>query len=163
MTMAKHAPAARTSAMPGLPRIRNGAAPAPATAAEERREAFAESTQDFQDAMAQARADDKFLDVVGSADFVTDQVPTQIWGLKAVNDPPYKFSRWYFRDKVLLDLFLTQEAYDAAEVEQRRALARGRGFRYAALGPMHSREPHKDAKLRAQYPSAREQLAQKGA
>lgn len=166
--MSKHKPAAQTRVSPGYdaPALRNAVAAPAVTQEAEEKEQFAQSTQDFEAALDRARAADKFGEVMAFASYVTDQSPTQVWGRRVLNGesvPPYVFSRWYFRgnDNAVIDLFLTQEKYDAADVEGRRAMSHKYGTRYAALGPMHSRQPHADKKLRAQFPSLVEQLAQK--
>lgn len=49
--------------------------------------------------------------------------------------PTWNFSRYYMREKIVVDLFPTQSLYDSADVEARRAWCRSEGLRYGALGP----------------------------
>ena len=118
---------------------------------------------------------DRALDKIGSIDEIEhtacafDQSPSQCFGGQVIIDyggtdtlPAYSFSRWYFGKKIIVDLFMTEEKYNAADVEGRRKMAQRYGFKYAALGPKHSRYPLKDAAQRKKYPSLVEQLAQKG-
>lgn len=88
--------------------------------------------------LAAARAADKIGTVVGYGPYDTDQSPTQVFGMAAINAPDWRFSRWYFRDKMIVDLFRTKQAYAAADVEARRRMAKKHGVRYAALGPSMS-------------------------
>ena len=87
---------------------------------------------------AEAQAMDKIGTVVGYGPYDTDQSPTQVFGMAAIKAPEWRFSRWYFRDKIIVDLFRTRQAYQAAEVEARRRMAKKHGVRYAALGPSMS-------------------------
>jgi hypothetical protein len=162
--MPKHPPASRTITKPGtdLPKLRADPSPEPGTKAEAEKRAHDESQAEIDQNLEALKTADKFGEMMDHAPFVMNQSPTAIWGVKASGEKQYNFTRWYFmaKDNVVLDLFLTHEAYDAAEVEKRRDLARRFGTRYAALGPMHSRLPHKDAELRKQFPSLVEQIAQ---
>lgn len=86
----------------------------------------------------EAQAMDKIGTVVGYGPYDTDQSPTQVFGMAAIKAPEWRFSRWYFRDKIIVDLFRTRQTYQAAEVEARRRMAKKYGVRYAALGPSMS-------------------------
>lgn len=72
--------------------------------------------------------------------------------------PKWRFRRRYLAQKVIIDTFLSQKHYDEAQVEERRAMAHKYGFRYAALGPSHSIQPHEDKARREKFPSQVEQL-----
>lgn len=163
--MAKHQPASRQNTMRGtdLPRLRASASPVPLDKGEADQQAYNESKAEIDANLAALRAADKLGETMDFAPFVTDQSPTQIWGAKAAAELQCSFSRWYFMAKAnaVIDLFPKQELYDGAGVEARRAMAHKYGTRYAALGPKHSRAPHKDPKLRKQYPSLVEQLTEK--
>lgn len=95
---------------------------------------------------AEDRALDKIGSVVGYGPYVMDQSPTQVFGRGLVdacrNDvsriPDWRFSRWYFQDKIIVDLFRTAAAYKEADVEARRRMAKKHGVKYAALGPSMS-------------------------
>jgi uncharacterized membrane protein len=87
---------------------------------------------------ASARAADKIGTVVGYGPYDTDQSPTQVFGMAAIKAPDWRFSRWYFRDKMIVDLFRTKQAYSEANVEARRRLAKKYHVKYAALGPSMS-------------------------
>lgn len=109
------------------------------------------------------RAGDPISAPINWSEFIADVVPTQIWGQQLINDfngpgPKYRFKRWYLGIKIIVDTFLTQAEYDAADVDGRRSLLKKYGYRYAALGPMHSVLPHENKELRAKYPSQMEQL-----
>lgn len=111
-----------------------------------------EKRQDQTDVAAaeQKKVEEKAIDKVGSvldhAPYVLDQSPTQVFGAAVIEEfkgdvakiPKWLFKRWYFRDRAIIDLFVTQRAYDEADVEARRALAAKFNVRYAALGPRHS-------------------------
>ena len=163
----KHAPASRMRSMPGteLPTLRNALIKEPETPEQAEKQAYAESQAECEAKIEELRASDKLGEIMDHAPYVEDQSITQVWGLKAAGDAVagYVFKRWYFmgKDNAIVDTFMTEELYDAADVEGRRKLAHKYGTRYAALGPMHSRYPHKDAKLRKEYPSMQEQLAEK--
>ena len=163
--MAKHQPASHQRTMPGtgLPRLRAAAEPVPLDKGEADQQAHDESKAEIEANLEALRAADKLGEFMDHAPYVTEQGTTQIWGIKSAPEKQYTFSRWYFmaKDNAVVDLFVKQEAYDAADVEGRRALAHRFGTRYAALGPNHSRAPHTDAKLRKAYPSLVEQLAQR--
>ena len=159
--------------MPGLPRLRSAHDPAPGTLAEAEKAAYDASLGDCEAAIEKMHDSDKFRKLMDSDAYATEQTPTGIWGAKAAGEKQVYFSRWYYRglDNAIIDLFLTQELYDEADVEARRAMAHRYGTRYAALGPHHSREPLRvpgtsdeakaeQARLRKAYPSAWEQLAQ---
>ena len=104
----------------------------------------AERTQDDADIskleqrQALARAADKIGSVVGYGPYDTDQSPTQVFGPAALAAPDWRFSRWYFRDRMIVDLFRTRAAYEAAGVEARRRMAKKHKVKYAALGPSMS-------------------------
>lgn len=95
---------------------------------------------------AEARATDKIGSVVGYGPYVFDQSPTEVFGEDLIktckNDvtriPNWRFTRWYFRERIIVDLFRTQAAYDGADVEARRRMAKKYKVRYAALGPRMS-------------------------
>ena len=159
--MAKHSPASRSRTMPGtgLDAIRT--ARNTGTDEEEERRAYEESKAEIEASLAALRAADKLGEVMENSPLVCDQNTTQIWGAKACAEKQYTFSRWYFMGRAIVDLFITQELYDSAEVEARRALAHKYGTKYAALGPSHSRRPHADPKLRKMFKSMVEQLAEK--
>ena len=163
--MAKQSPASHQRTMPdtGLPRLRAAATPIPTDKGEADQQAHDESKAEIEANLAALRAADKLGEFMDNAPFVTDQSTTQVWGIRSAPEKQYSFSRWYFmaKDNAIVDTFEKQEAYDAADVEGRRALAHKFGTRYAALGPKHSRAPHADAKLRKAYPSMVEQLAQR--
>ncbi len=109
----------------------------------------AESHQDRADLAAleqkkaEAQASDKVGSVVDYGPYVTDQSPTQVFGMAVIDMfngdvsriPKWLFKRWYFRDKIIVDLFTTPRAYAEADVESRREMARKFKVRYAALGP----------------------------
>lgn len=114
---------------------------------------------------AQRKAEDPAGLVLDHSPFARDQSVTQAFGGQVISDlggteklPRWRFSRFYFTHKAIMDLFPTQRGYDEAQVEERRAMAKRYGFRYAALGPNHSVLPHADKALRAKYASAAEQL-----
>jgi hypothetical protein len=104
----------------------------------------AERTQDQADIskleqrLAAARAVDKIGTVVGYGPYDTDQSPTQVFGMAAINAPDWRFSRWYFRDNMIVDLFRTKQAYSEADVNARHRMAKKHGVKYAALGPSMS-------------------------
>ena len=169
-----HPPASKTVEKKGqgLPASIRSDSSAPAeTRAEGQKRAHDESEADFNEKRAELLAADKFGEVMENAPFASFQCPTQIWGVKAAAEKQYVFSRWYFmaKDNVIVDLFLTQELYDASDVEARRSVARKYGTRYAALGPKHSRFPlpvpknekPADKAERLAHPSLLEQIAQK--
>ena len=111
------------------------------------------------------RAGDKIGEVedIDYAACAFKQSPSQCFGAQVVADyglklPDYVFTRWYFGKKIIVDTFTSEEKYNEADVEGRRAMAHKYGFRYAALGPNHSRYPLNDLKIRKQYPSLIEQL-----
>ena len=87
---------------------------------------------------AEAQAMDKIGTVVGYGPYDTDQSPTQVFGIAAIKAPEWRFSRWYFRDRIIIDLFRTLGMYKAAKVEKRRRMAKKYGMKYAALGPSMS-------------------------
>lgn len=109
----------------------------------------AESGQDRADvaAMAQKQAAEQASDKIGSVvdygPYVVDHSPTQVFGLAVIDMfdgqvsriPKWRFKRWYFRDKIIIDFFRTKQEYEAADVEARRDMARKFKVRYAALGP----------------------------
>lgn len=163
--MAKHPPASKSSSMrgTGLPVLNASTNPAPESPEQAEKKAYERSKQEFEDKMAELRAQDKIGEMMDHSTYVTDQSPTGVWGVKAAAERICTFSRWYFmvKDNAIIDTFMTQALYDAADVEARRAMAHRYGTRYAALGPSHSRLPHKDAKLRKLFPSMMEQLAGK--
>lgn len=96
--------------------------------------------------IAETKAQDKIGTVVGYGPCFYDQSPTEVFGPGLVaackNDvskiPNWRFSRWYFRDKIIVDLFRTKQAYAAADVKARRRMAKKHGVKYAALGPSMS-------------------------
>jgi hypothetical protein len=96
--------------------------------------------------IAEAKAQDKIGTVVGYGPCFYDQSPTEVFGPGLVaackNDvskiPDWRFTRWYSRDRIIVDLFRTKGAYAAADVEARRRMAKKHGVRYAALGPSMS-------------------------
>ncbi len=113
------------------------------------------------------RAGDKIGEVeeIDYAPCAFKQSPSQCFGGQVIIDyggteklPDYIFSRWYFGKKIIIDTFTSEEKYISADVEGRRKMAHKYGFKYAALGPGHSRYPLKDAQLRKQFPSMIEQL-----
>ena len=168
--MAQHAPASRLNAMKGtgLAAVRAGGKP-PADKAEAEKAFQKEGEADVEAALAAMRAADKFAEVMDNAPYASEQTPIQIWGVKAAAEKQYRFSRWYFMapNSAIVDLFMRQDLYDAADVEERRALALKYGTRYAALGPQHSRHPFpgskpEDKARREKFPSLTEQLAKKG-
>jgi len=67
--------------------------------------------------------------------FITDQVFP--WLVKNVGGRlvQLRVGRWYISEKIIVDTFLTQAKYDAADVPLRRKLCKANGVRYAALGP----------------------------
>ncbi|MFA5937596.1 MAG: hypothetical protein WC822_07000 [Candidatus Paceibacterota bacterium] len=96
--------------------------------------------------IAGERASDKIGSVVGYGPFVLDQSPTEVFGPELIaackNDvskiPNWRFSRWYFRDRIIVDLFRVESAYKEADVPARRRMAKKYGIKYAALGPRMS-------------------------
>lgn len=108
-----------------------------------------DSSKDLADkaALEQKTAERQAADKVGSildyGPYVGDQSPTQVFGAAVIEHfkgnvsriPKWLFTRWYFRDKIIVDLFRTNRAYVEADVDSRRALAGKFGVRYAALGP----------------------------
>lgn len=119
--------------------------------------------------LANQKADDKLqvVDVLEGKEWIISQSLTQSFGMKTIEHfkgdvsliPKWRFSRRYLGEKtILVDLFRKQKDYDAADVEARRKLVNKLGGHYAALGPGHSRLPHKDKALREKYPSLVEQL-----
>jgi hypothetical protein len=136
----------------------------------------AESAKDKADiaAAAQKETDRKAADKISQVpalegqNYALDQSLTQCFGMEVIKHfkgqvdkiPTWRFGRWYFGAKVVVDTFRTQSAYDAAGVEKRRELVHTFGGRYAALGPSHTRLPHADKGLRARFPSLVEQIAQ---
>jgi len=148
-----------------LPTLRNALIKEPETEAQAEKQAYAESQAECKTKLEELQAADKLGEIMDHAPYVSDQSITQVWGLKAAGDvvEGYIFKRWYFmgKDNAIVDTFMTQELYDISDVDGRRKLAHKYGTRYAALGPMHSRYPHTDAKLRKLYPSMQEQLAEK--
>ena len=94
----------------------------------------------------EAQANDKIGSIVGYGPYAMDQTPTQVFGSGLIesckNDvskiPDWRFTRWYFRDKIIVDLFRTKQKYQEADVEARRRMAKKYGLRYAALGPSMS-------------------------
>lgn len=92
---------------------------------------------------AAAKESDRIGSVVDYGPHVVDQSPTQIFGMALINAcngdvrriPKWRFKRWYFRDKIIIDYFSTKREYDEAQVEQRRKMAHQFGFKYGALGP----------------------------
>lgn len=97
-----------------------------------------EDESKMQQRLAAARAADKIGTVVGYGPYDTDQSPTQVFGAAGMKAPDWRFSRWYFRDKMIVDLFRTKQAYSEANVEARRRMAKKYGVKYAALGPSMS-------------------------
>jgi len=111
---------------------------------------------------AERKAQDPISDPLNYGPYVTDHSPTMCFGRQVIEDyggdvgriPKYRFKRWYFRDKVVIDTFITQLQYDSADVEGRRAMCKKYGHRYAALGPDHHILPQSGQK----FPSQIEQL-----
>jgi len=109
----------------------------------------AESGQDRADlaAMEQKKAAEQASDKIGSVvdygPYVVDQSPTQAFGAGVIDlfdgnvsrIPKWRFKRWYFRDKIIIDFFHSQREYNEADVESRREMAKKFKVRYAALGP----------------------------
>ena len=110
------------------------------------------------------------VEEIEHAPYASDQSVTQCFGMpiieayggKVEDLPRFHFKRWYFGLKIIVDTFRSDKEYEAAQVEERRALAHKFGHRYAALGPFHSRYPHGDPEMREKYPSLVEQLEEKG-
>ena len=109
---------------------------------EEARQAQADISRIEQDKAAAQEAD-KIGSVVDYGPHITDQSPTQVFGMALIDAckgdvkriPAWRFKRWYFRDKIIIDFFSRQQEYDAAQVEARRKMAHQFKFKYAALGP----------------------------
>ena len=117
--------------------------PSPETA--ERDESYQNRADEsaLEQRIAEERASDKIGSVLDYAPYVVDQSPTQIFGMALIDSvkgdvsriPNWKFKRWYFGKKVIVDFFSTKQAYKEAEVEARRSMARKFKIKYAALGP----------------------------
>jgi hypothetical protein len=106
------------------------------------------------------------IEAIDHAQFQIDMSPTQCWGMPLIhyfNDevetiPKYRFTRSYFGLKIIVDTFKSEVEYHSADVEGRRKLAEHFGWKYAALGPNHTRFPYNDENLKKRYPSLVEQL-----
>jgi hypothetical protein len=104
---------------------------------------------------AEAKQSDKIGSIVGYGPYDIDQSPTQVFGMPLIDRckgdvdkiPNWKFSRWYYFDKIIVDLFYTDQAYKEADVEARRKMAKSFRFKYAALGPGMSYRTNLPAQL----------------
>jgi hypothetical protein len=167
--MTKTQTAPKPASRQRTPRIQ----PAPASLPPEANAEAAKDAQEAQDIKDRQRAK-KAADKIGQvpeltdAHYSIDQSPTQCWREAVIDHfkgdvdriPKWLFKRAYFALKIIVDTFYTQSEYDRAQVDDRRALAHKMGWKYAALGPNHRREPHPNPKERdPRFPSMVEQLA----
>lgn len=89
------------------------------------------------------KAADKISTFLGNHFYLTDVVPGQMFkdpiatfgAENLVNLPRFRFSRWYHSDGIVLDTFLTAEAYEDADVMARAAWCKKHKFQYAFLTP----------------------------
>jgi hypothetical protein len=120
----------------------------PSPEAQERDESYKDRADEatLEQKQAEERATDKIGSVLDYGPYVVDQSPTQVFGAAVIEHfkgdvsriPKWLFKRWYFRDRIIVDMFHNKRAYIEADVEARRALAKKFKVRYAALGPSMS-------------------------
>lgn len=113
--------------------------------AEEEREDY-QLQRDLQMIEERTKAD-KISRLLQSKAYLIDAGPTHVipraeLEARAAKDPKFleglpkvRFSRFYLKERIVVDLFVTEKAYKEADVEARRAWCRSEGVRYGALGP----------------------------
>lgn len=102
-----------------------------------------EDTSRVEQKIAKDKAADKIGTLFDHAAFDVDQTPAQVFGMAVIDSvggdvarlPRWRFSRWYFGIRTIVDLFHTKSEYKEAQVEDRRKMAHKFGFKYGALGP----------------------------